>query len=122
MDDLICRPKVYVAGPYTLGDVAINVRLALLAGDDLVRLGAAPFIPHLTHFWHLVSPHDYEFWLAYDREWLRVCDAVLRLGGASAGAEREEREAQVWNIPVFHAASRYDIPAVMGAWLRERLE
>lgn len=42
--------RVYVAGPYTNGDVAVNVRTAYEAADRLADLGFAPFVPHSTHF------------------------------------------------------------------------
>jgi hypothetical protein len=96
------RIKVYVAGPYTQGDVAVNVRAAILAADRLMGLGFAPFVPHLTHFWHLVAPRPYEDWLDLDNQFLPHCDALLRLPGVSAGAEREVALAESLGIPVFH--------------------
>lgn len=92
---------VYVAGPYSKGDVAVNVRTAVLAADTLLQVGLTPFVPHLTHFWHLLTPHDYEEWLTYDAMWLRKCDAVLRLPGESGGADRETALAGELGIPVF---------------------
>lgn len=35
--------RVYVAGPYTKGDVAVNVRNAYEAANRLADLGFAPF-------------------------------------------------------------------------------
>ena len=49
------RPRIYVAGPYTLGDSVLNVRAAILVADELWQLGYAPFIPHETMLWHLVA-------------------------------------------------------------------
>lgn len=40
------REKIYVAGPYTKGDVAENVHKAFKAANDLADLGFAPFVPH----------------------------------------------------------------------------
>lgn len=94
--------RVYVAGPYTKGDVAQNVKLAIAAGDRLIGLGFAPFIPHLSHFQHMLYGRPYETWLALDFEWLRACDAVLRLAGDSAGADREVALAIELKIPVFN--------------------
>lgn len=93
--------KVYISGPYTLGDVAINVRNAIEAGDRLIKEGFIPYLPHLTHFWHLISPHLYEEWLILDLQWIGVCDAVLRLPGESAGADREVDYANNLSIPIF---------------------
>jgi hypothetical protein len=81
--------RVYVAGPYSKGDVVLNVRNAIAAADTLLAAGHTPFIPHLTHLWHLVSPKTYEEWLAIDLDWLKCCDALVRLPGESSGADRE---------------------------------
>ena len=95
------KPLVYVAGPYTKGDVAMNVRAACAAGERLTEKGLAVFIPHLTHFWHFVFPHPYEFWLAQDDQILYRCNAVLRLPGESSGADKETATAERLGIPVF---------------------
>ena len=85
--------KIYVAGPYTKGDVAVNVQTALAVGTLLLNEGFNPFIPHLSHFWHLVYHQPYEKWLEYDMVWLRECDAVVRIYGESNGADKEVDEA-----------------------------
>jgi hypothetical protein len=48
--------RVYAAGPYTKGDVALNVRSACEAANRVADLGFAPFVPHATHFWHMLFP------------------------------------------------------------------
>lgn len=93
--------RIYVAGPYSKGDVVVNVREAILAGNTLRALGYAPFIPHLSMFWHLQIPHPIEYWYAYDLEWLEVCDAVFRLPGESAGADREVERAKELGLPIY---------------------
>jgi hypothetical protein len=93
--------RVYVAGPYTQGDVAVNVRKAYEAANELADLGFAPFVPHATHFWHMLFPRPYEFWLHLDNQFLSCCDAVLRLPGRSSGADKEVRLAKRLRIPVF---------------------
>ncbi len=98
------QPRVYVAGPYTQGDVAVNVRKALDLGDWLSeQYNCVPYVPHLSHFAPLVNPRPYESWIAQDLAWLRVCDALVRLPGPSAGADGEVAEAQRLHIPVFMA-------------------
>jgi hypothetical protein len=94
--------KIYVAGPYTQGDVAQNVRNAFEAATRLADLGFAPFVPHSTHFWHMLFPRPYEFWLELDNEFLPCCDAVLRLPGPSNGADKEVRLAQELDKPIFY--------------------
>jgi hypothetical protein len=98
--------RIYVAGPYTNGDVAVNVRNAYEAATRLADLGFAPFVPHATHFWHLLFPRPYEFWLELDNEFLPCCAAVLRLPGPSNGADKEVQLAERLGIPVFHEISR----------------
>lgn len=92
---------IYIAGPYTLGDVAVNVRTALDAAEACLAAGLAPYVPHLSHFWHLVYPHPAETWLALDAVWLAHCGAVLRLPGVSRGADLECAQAYARGIPVF---------------------
>jgi hypothetical protein len=94
--------KIYVAGPYTQGDVAINVRSAFEAANKLADLGFAPFVPHATHFWHMMFPRPYDFWLQLDNQFVPCCDAVLRIAGPSSGADKEVQLAEQLGIPVFH--------------------
>lgn len=95
------RVAVYIASPYTKGDVAINVRESLLVADKLLDLGFLPFCPLLSHFWHLISPKPYSEWMTMDLEWILRCDALLRLPGRSSGADDEYRFAKQHGIPVF---------------------
>ena len=95
--------RIYIAGPYTKGDIAMNVRAAIMAGNRVLDKGHIPYIPHLTHFWHLLCPHPWSFWLHIDKEWLRVCDGVWRLPGTSVGATEEVSCAEAWGIKVYHS-------------------
>jgi hypothetical protein len=81
--------KVYIAGPYTHGDVARNVRAAIDAAHAIREAGHTPFLPHLSHFWHMIHPRAYEDWLAMDLEWLPYCEALVYLPGHSPGTNRE---------------------------------
>lgn len=92
--------KVYVAGPYTKGDVVVNVRNTILVANKIADLGMWPFVPHLTHFWHLVMPRPYEFWCELDNQFLPCCDALIRLPGESTGSDREVELAHTLCIPV----------------------
>lgn len=95
--------KVFIACPYTLGDVVLNVRNACLAAERVRALGHLPFVPLLSHLWHLISPHDYEYWTAMDNEWIAECDIVLRLPGESYGADAETALAGQIGIPVIYS-------------------
>lgn len=92
---------VYIASPYTDGDPVVNVRRSLLAANELVSYGYAPYCPLLSHFWHFLTPHPYTFWTTLDLEWVKRCDAVLRLPGFSAGADAELKLAVEIGKPIF---------------------
>lgn len=101
--------KVYIASPYTKGDVAVNVRTQLDMADQLMNLGFAPFAPLYSHFQHMHKPRPYEDWIKIDLEWVKVCDCVLRLRGESAGADGEVKFANDNKIPVFYHDEIFDM-------------
>lgn len=93
--------KIYIASPYTKGDVAVNVKRQIDCADELMNLGYAPFAPLYSHFQHMAHPRAYEDWVRIDLVWVTVCDALLRLDGESVGADGEVRYARDHNIPVY---------------------
>jgi len=100
---------IYIAGPYSNGDVARNVRRAIYNANLLRQLPnpddnfvLVPYIPHLSHFWHLLHPQEYNFWMDLGMDWLERCDCVLRLQGDSPGADKEVGLAKARMIPVFY--------------------
>jgi hypothetical protein len=95
---------VYIAGPYTNGDVAQNVAAAVSAANAIARLGAFPYIPHLCHFWHLMYAQPYSYWMTLDMAWLEQCDILYRLPGYSEGADQEIQRAMQLQIPVVYAS------------------
>lgn len=106
------RPLVYLAGPYTRPDPSINVNRTIEVAEQLQDLGTITcFIPHLTHLWHVVHPHeDINHWYEYDLAMLARCDALLRLDGDSSGADAEMKFAEERGIPVFTS------PALLCSW------
>ena len=84
---------IYISSPYSKGDVSKNIRRACFAGDEILKKGHIPYVPHLTHLWDLISPKPWEDWLKIDLELLSMCDALLRLDGDSLGADLEVKEA-----------------------------
>ena len=92
---------VYIAGPYTNPDPCQNTHRAVAMGNVVWDAGFVPVIPHLTHFWHTMTPKPYADWLEYDLAVMRRCDAVLRIPGASSGADAEVKDATARGIPVF---------------------
>lgn len=100
--------RVYIAGPDSQGDVALNVRAAIEAADAVAARHHCPYVPHLTHLWHLISPKPYEWWLEYDTLWLLQCDALFRLPGDSNGADQEVKLAELAGIPVAYDLDTLD--------------
>lgn len=95
--------RVYIASPYTIGDIAVNVKRQLDMADELMDLGFAPFAPLYSHFQHMAHPRPYQDWIDIDLEWVAVCDCVLRLSGESKGADGEVKFAEELGIPVFYS-------------------
>ena len=94
---------VFIASPYTLGDVGVNVKESMDVANTLMNLGYNPFIPLLYHFQHIVNPRPYEDWIEIDLHWLSKCDCVLRLPGESSGADGEVKRAGELGIPVYYS-------------------
>lgn len=97
--------RVYIAAPYAGRgeEVAENIHLAVLVADELIyrTTNWTPFVPHLFHLWHLISPHPSAFWAGMDKDWLRACDALVRIGGESSGADIDMEDAISLGLPVF---------------------
>ena len=98
--------KVYIASPYTLGDVAVNVKRQIDCADELMNIGFLPFAPLYSHFQHMIQPRPYEDWIQIDLEWVEVCDCVLRLEGESHGADGEMIYAKQLGKPVFKSIEK----------------
>lgn len=94
---------VYVAGPYTRGDVDTNVRTAMDIATELTRKGFVPFVPHLYHYWDKVHPNGYEHWMWLCLSWVERCDCLLRFSGESPGADREVQHAKENGLRVYHS-------------------
>jgi hypothetical protein len=105
--------KVYIASPYTKGDVALNVKRQMECANQLMDLGFAPFVPLYTHFQHMAYPRPYKEWLEFDKIWVLTCDCLLRLDGESTGADLEVELAKENNIPVFYDISELHMFSIM---------
>jgi hypothetical protein len=108
------KPIVYIASPYTKGDVAINTRAQMAAFDELMNDGVVwPYVPLWSHFQHIVFPRKYQDWIDYDLALLPRFDACLRLHAhfqndrlvycqaESSGADGEVAEFNRMGKPVF---------------------
>jgi hypothetical protein len=108
------KPRVYIAGPISKGDLKSNLDMARQAGFALMKAGYAPLVPHLTCYMGGDNPEalpadtKHEDWLGIDLPWVAVCDAILRLPGESKGADAEVKCAEDNNIPVVYIAEWND--------------
>lgn len=94
------RPVIYIAGPYSTGDPARNVRGVVAFADRLMDRGLAwPLVPHLSHLWHLIAPRPYADWIALDFALLQRCDGLIRLPGVSTGADGETDWCDDHDVP-----------------------
>ncbi len=99
----VSKPLVYLAGPYTSPDPCVNTNEAIqIANEIMERYPVVVFVPHLSHFWHTVTPRPYDWWLEYDMEFVRRSDIVFRMSGESPGADLETEEAKSLGIPVVY--------------------
>lgn len=94
------RPKIYIAGPYS-SDPYKGIVTAVKVAEELFNAGFTPFVPHLCHLWGILYKHSPEEWLSYGKEWLWLCDALVRIDGDSEGADVEVHQATEIGIPVF---------------------
>ena len=94
------RKLIYVAGPYTQGDVNENVANAIKYGMQLNDEGHFAIIPHLTHFADIICPRGYEYWIELDNRIIPLCDELHRLPGKSPGSDNEVKLAKKYNIPI----------------------
>lgn len=93
------RPMLYVAGPYTNPDPVENTHRAAKVGTAIYEYSDwVPFVPHLSLLWHMVTPRNEAHWYALDLAQMSHCDAIVRLPGASTGADREMEVAREWGL------------------------
>lgn len=84
------RPLLYMAGPYTNPDPVANTHAVCKAAMHVYEQTQwCPVVPHLSLLWHAVTPRHEVHWYEYDLHLLRKCDAIVRLPGASVGADNE---------------------------------
>lgn len=93
---------IYIASPYSLGDQSLNIRRQIETADILLLKGHTPFVPCLSHLWHLISPKPYDEWMRIDLAFMGYCDAVLRLSGESKGADMEVAYARELCMRIYY--------------------
>ncbi len=106
------KPLVYIASPYTKGDVGINTRFQCQIWNDMMNDGRVlPYAPLWSHFQHTMFPRPYEDWIEYDNAIIPRMDALVRLSAEymplgyfedkSSGADAEVELARSHGLPVF---------------------
>ena len=91
---------IYIAGPYTKGDVALNVAKAIEVGMHYNDKGDYAVIPHLTHFTHMMHPRPYKYWITLDNLIIPKCDKLVRIAGDSPGADDEVKLAEASGLEI----------------------
>ena len=108
------KPIVYIASPYTRGDVALNTHFQCKIFDQLLGDGlVTPIAPLWSHFQHTVYPRKYQDWIDYDQSLLHLYDACLRLNAEfpeieyfqaeSSGADGEVKAFESLARPIFYS-------------------
>ena len=91
---------IYIASPYTGTDLEQSVRAQIDVLHEIMDAGHFAYAPLLLHYAEQVRVRPYEDWLDHCLSMVPRCDALLRLSGASYGAEREGLLAVSRGIPV----------------------
>lgn len=107
---------IMVSGPYTTGaatteDRAANLRAMNLAAYELLRRGHVPVIGvnlALPLIWAAGAERFDEIMMPLSLAAAERCDAVLRIGGPSRGADREVEAIRARGGRVYHSLE--DIP------------
>lgn len=98
------RMRVYISGPISSGGYDAlygNLKNGIVLWRELVRLGFAPYCPHMNDLGYIVTePVTWEDALEVDEEWVDASEVMLRMPGESRGAEREEQFCYDKGIPV----------------------
>src|SRR3972149_4615952 len=93
---------IYVAGPLmTGGQPIVAIENALKYAEILRIHDFIPYVPHLCWFWKLRYPNPETKWLELDFNWIARCDSLLRIPGASYGADKEVLHAKNLGKPVY---------------------
>lgn len=118
------RPIIYIASPYTNGDPAINTHFQCEVFNRLMNEGLVwPVAPLWAHFQHTIFPRPYQDWVDYDKAFLHLYDACLRVNPKypdlrygekkSAGSDGEVAFFRANGKRVFYSIDK------LNAWAKE---
>lgn len=115
---------VYVAGPYSSSNVLEvfdNMRLGMNLSLQVLKLGAAPFVPWFDyHFALLQGDLSIEQFYKYSLAWLEKSDAMIvqpLRAADSKGTMNELDRARGLGIPVFYRDDSADALEELRVWL-----
>lgn len=94
--------KVFIASPYTYGDINDNMQAQKYTANALLDNGFNP-LPIALYYHNLGNERDYQLWIDLTLEWVPKCDCLLRLPGKSFGADGEVKKAVELGLPVFYS-------------------
>lgn len=100
--------RVYVAGAYSSNNVIgvlDNMRRGMKLSYDVLKLGAAPFVPWFDYHFSLIGEVTLDEYYNYSLAYLKVCDAmIVVIEGMenSKGTQHEIDYAKENNIPIFY--------------------
>jgi hypothetical protein len=119
VEAVVKRPMLYIAGPYTHPDPVENTHRAIKVGHIIYdKTMWVPLVPHLSLLAHMVVPREEAYWYQFDLDQMAHCQAVVRLPGASTGADNEMRVAQQLGLQTVFFR---DLPReACEAWLAQR--
>jgi hypothetical protein len=98
------KPIIYIASPYTRGDVAMNTHFQCKIFNQMLDDGKAwPVAPLWSHFQHTIFPRPYQDWIKYDQAMLHLYDACVRLTAKveQAGYEQSESKGADGEVDTF---------------------
>lgn len=108
------KPTVYIASPYSEGDLDLNVRFQCQVFDQLLSdARVLPIAPLWSHFQNMMLPRPRADWMQYSTSILVLYDCCLRLTAKipalsytqfeSIGADLEVEAFEAQGKPVFHS-------------------
>ena len=107
------KPLLYLASPYTIGDVGMNVHYHLKVFDRILAdKRVTPVAPLWAHFQHTAFPQPCSTWIRHSLEIASRCDMCLRFSvsgpndyiqNISKGADLEVEQFLFEGKPVFYS-------------------
>jgi hypothetical protein len=108
--------RVYVAGPYSAGDIITSLnhmRKGMRASAEILLAGHEPFCPWVDfHFQLMLREGEdlkVEDYYRYSIAWLEVSDVMIVLDGwnKSKGTLTEMKRARKLEIPIYHGVGAF---------------